>query len=449
MEPFRYHVFVCMQEKPEGVTCCSASGSARVLDALHREVGKQGLSKEVQITACGCMGFCDDGPVVIAYPEGTWYAPVKAEDVQELVTSHFCSGTPLARLERKDVDAMNAAILEHTDRYLAMVRARDTAGLLPDDLNEMARGFMPSRALLTALELDLFSAVDNGASGAQVAEKLKTDVRATEMLLNALVSLKLLEKSDGTFRNTANSARFFAAGSTDNHRPALMHTAHLWHTWSTLTDAVRHGTRVAEDRSDGWVTAFIAAMDRNARERAPHVVRAVGSEGVRRMLDLGGGSGAYSLAFARAIPELHAEVLDLAEVLPLTEQHIRNAGLQNRISTRAGDMLTAALGQNYDVVLLSAICHMFSPEQNRRLFRRACDALAPRGRLVVQDFILEPEKTAPRQAALFSLNMLVGTKAGASYSEPEYAEWLHEAGFTEVHRVRLPGPSGLMIATRS
>ena len=69
MEPFRYHVFVCMQEKPEGVTCCSASGSARVLEALHREVGKQGLSKEVQITACGCMGLCDDGPVVI---EGLW-----------------------------------------------------------------------------------------------------------------------------------------------------------------------------------------------------------------------------------------------------------------------------------------------------------------------------------------------------------------------------------------
>ncbi len=449
MEPFRYHVFVCMQEKPEGVTCCSASGSPRVLEALHREVGKQGLSKDVQITSCGCLGFCDDGPVAIAYPEGTWYAPVKAEDVPELVASHFRDGKPRARLARTDTDAMKAAILEHTERYLAMVKTRDAAGILPDDLNEMVRAFMSSRAVLTGLELDIFTAVGGGASAAEVAAKIKTDARATEMLLNALVSLKLLEKSNGTFRNTPNAARFFAQGSPDNHRPALMHPTHLWQRWSTLTEAVRQGTRVIEDRGEDWVPAFIAAMDRNARERSPHVVKAVGAEGVRRMLDLGGGSGAYSIAFARAIPDLRSEVLDLAEVLPLTQEHIRKVGLQERIGTRAGDMLTAPLGREYDLVLLSAICHMFSPEQNRKLFRRAFDALASQGRLVVQDFILEPEKTAPRQAALFSLNMLVGTKGGASYSEPEYAQWLREAGFADIRRVRLPGPSGLLIATRA
>ncbi len=141
--------------------------------------------------------------------------------------------------------------------------------------------------------------------------------------------------------------------------------------------------------------------------------------------------------------------MDLPDVIPIAKQHIEKAGLSDRVKVRAGDMLTSNLGQNFDVVLISAICHMFSPEENRNLFKRAHAALAPRGRLVVQDFILEPEKTAPRFAALFSLNMLVGTKAGASYSEPEYEEWLREAGFPDVCRVRLPGPTGLMIATRS
>jgi cyclopropane fatty-acyl-phospholipid synthase-like methyltransferase len=88
---------------------------------------------------------------------------------------------------------------------------------------------------------------------------------------------------------------------------------------------------------------------------------------------------------------------------------------------------------------------MFSEEQNRDLFRRARQALAPNGRLVVQDFILNPDKTGPQQAALFSLNMLVNTEAGASYSEVEYTNWMKAAGFPEVSRINLPGPSSLMV----
>jgi predicted O-methyltransferase YrrM len=190
-------------------------------------------------------------------------------------------------------------------------------------------------------------------------------------------------------------------------------------------------------------------MDRNAKERAGAVVKAIGTSGIKRMLDLGGGSGAYSIAFARAIPGLKSEILDLGDVVPLAQENIREAGLADRITTRVGDMLRDPLGENYDLILVSAICHMFSPEENRELFQRAYYALAPRGQVVVQDFILEPSKTAPRAAALFSLNMLVGTRAGSSYSEPEYTSWLRNEGFSDVRRVRLPGPSGLMIGVRA
>jgi (2Fe-2S) ferredoxin/predicted O-methyltransferase YrrM len=449
MEPFRHHVFVCTQEKPEGVTSCSCNGSARVLEALQREVGSQGLDNDVQVTTCGCLGLCDDGPVMITYPEGTWYRKVKSEDVPEIVSRHFRSGKVISRLVWNDSPAMKAAMTEHRERYRGAMKARDQAGTLPDDLNEMIRGFTPSRAVLTALELDVFTAVGKGASGKQVAEKIEADPRATEMLLNALVSLKLLEKHNGTFSNTAGSARFFAEGSPDNARGGLMHTANLWHRWSTLTDAVRAGTSVkARVRDDEERSDFIAAMDRNAKERAGLVLKAVGTSGIHRMLDLGGGSGAYSIAFARAVPDLKSEILDLGDVLPLTQEYIGKAGLSDRITTRSGDMLRDPFGKNFDLILLSAICHMFSPEENRALIKKAYEALAPKGRLVIQDFILEPSKTAPRFAALFSLNMLVGTRAGASYSEPEYTDWLREAGFPDVQHIRLPGPSGLMIAAR-
>ncbi|MGA7513659.1 MAG: methyltransferase [Candidatus Sulfotelmatobacter sp.] len=449
MEPFRHHVFVCTQDKPEGVTSCPGNRSLRVLQALERELITQGLDDEVQVTTCGCLGMCDDGPIMIVYPEGIWYHKVKKEDVPEIVNSHLRSGEVMSRLAWSDSQAMKAEATEHRDRYRAMLKARDEAGTLPDDLNEMIRGFMPSRAVLTALELDVFTAVGAGATVEEVAEKIHGDSRATEALLNAVVSLKLLEKRDETFFPTPVSARFFSADSRDNARPALMHTAHLWHRWSTLTECLRAGTSVGKRGVDeNWVTAFIAAMDRNAKERAAAVVKAVAASGISRMLDLGGGSGAYSIAFARAIPELECEILEQSDVVGLTQEYIRKAGLTDRITTRTGDMLRGPLGKNYDLILVSAICHMFSADENRRLFHQIREALAPHGRVVVSDFILEPSKTAPRAGALFSLNMLVGTQAGSSYSEPEYTQWLQSAGFSDVCRLRLPGPTGLMIGIR-
>jgi ubiquinone/menaquinone biosynthesis C-methylase UbiE len=308
---------------------------------------------------------------------------------------------------------------------------------------------MSSRAILTAIELDVFTAVGSGASAAEVAGKTKTDTRAIEMLLNALVALKLLQKSGDAFHNTPMSLRFFTAGSVDNARPGQMHTVNMWKRWSTLTEAVRAGTRVAErGTSEEWTASFIAAMDHNARGRAEGVVKAVGVNGARHMLDLGGGSGAFSIAFAKAAPQLRGEILDLPDVLPITLEHLRRAGVADRISVRAGDMLQADLSNNVDLALLSAICHMFSVEENRQLLKRIYQALAQSGRVVVQDFILEADKTSPKFGALFSLNMLVGTKAGASYSEPEYTEWMRAAGFREIKRVRMPGPSGLMIGTK-
>jgi SAM-dependent methyltransferase len=332
------------------------------------------------------------------------------------------------------------------------MRARESSGALPDELDERIRGFRQSRVILTALELDLFTAVGDGGTAAEIAARIHTDPRATEMLLHALASLQLTAKRDGVFRNAPVAARFFAAGSPDNARPSLLHTAGLWKTWSTLTESVRVGTSVIHqetaERSSEWTQAFIAAMHRNAAQRAAPLVAAVGAQGVRRMLDVGGGSGAYSIAFAAANPELHADILDLATVVPLAQSHIEEASVASRVHTRVGDLRTDHLGEGYDLVLLSAVCHMLDDQENARLIARCHDALAPGGRLVIQEFILDPDKCAPQSAALFSLNMLVGTRAGASYSEAEYAAWMGAAGFPAIRRVRMPGPAGLMIGTR-
>jgi predicted O-methyltransferase YrrM len=323
---------------------------------------------------------------------------------------------------------------------------------VPDAIMGRARAFMESRVLLSALELDLFTAVARGATAGEAAAARGTDPPATGRLLNALVTMGLLAKRDEVFSPAPAAARFLVRGAEDDSVDALLHQSSLWRTWSGLTEAVRTGhpppRQEMAGRGDEWTVAFIAAMHKGAAQRAPLLVRAVGVQGVGRLLDVGGGSGAYSIAFAQASPTLSAVILDLPSVLPIAEGHVAAAGLAGRVTTRAGDLRADDLGSGFDLVLLSSICHMLGPAENRDLFRRAAAALAPGGRLVVSDFLLAGDRAAPRQAALFSINMLVGTASGDCYTEAEYAAWMREAGFSEVTRRDLPGPASLVIGRK-
>jgi len=453
MHPFRYHVFACDQRKPEGQPACTAKGSLTILEALRKEVAARGLFDTVQVTSCGSLGLCGTGPNLVVYPEGVFYSGVSVADVPQIVTEHFVAGRPVERLVRKDEAALKQEVGENRGKMLAALKAREAAGTLPDELMETIRAYQPSRVLLTAVELDVFTAIARAAGGkaslTSLASALQTDARATEALLDALVALGVLTKQGGTWSNTPVATRYLVAGAKDDATVALRHNLSLWSTWSQLTEVVRQGHPVRHQdmgvRGDDWTSPFIAAMHKNASLRAPMVVKAVGVEGVQRLLDIGGGSGAYSIAFAQASPSLKADVFDLATVTPIAQKHIEQAGLTARVTTRVGDLRSDALGQGYDLALLSAICHMLGPDENRALLRRAFAALSPGGRLVIQDHVMSEDKTAPRAGALFAINMLVGTEKGGTFSEREYSSWLAEAGFARIARLPLTGPNDLMV----
>jgi (2Fe-2S) ferredoxin/SAM-dependent methyltransferase len=449
MPPFLHHVFVCEQQKPDGLSCCAARGAAAVIEALRREVAAAGLADSVAVTSCGSLGLCESGPNLVVYPAGIFYSGVTPDDVPEIVREHLANGRPLARLVRTDETALRFEITANRRRMLEGLKAREASGAVPDELSRTIRGFQDSRVLLTALELDVFTAVAAGATAEAVASARGLDPRGATLLLNALAALGLLVKRDGVYRNTPRAARYLCAGSPDDARAALRHHVSLWPRWSTLTDAVRAGHAVspgdATTRTDDWTVPFIAAMHRNAVLRAPLVVQAVGP--ARRLLDVGGGSGAYAIAFAQAHPDLDADVLDLPSVLPITRKHLADAGLADRVRTREGDLRRDELGTGYDLVLLSAICHMLSPAENQDLLRRARAALAPAGRIVIQDFVVDEDGTAPLHAALFALNMLVGTPGGQTYSASQYQAWLRTAGCSEARLLELPGPTDLVVGT--
>jgi NADP-reducing hydrogenase subunit HndC len=124
MEPFRYHVYACQQEKPGGAPCCSARGAAAVLDTLRKELAAQGLMDTVQVTTCGSLGLCERGPNLVVYPEGTWYAGVQVADVPELVREHFQNGRPLERLVQEDAVALKAEIGENRRKAMAALAAQ-------------------------------------------------------------------------------------------------------------------------------------------------------------------------------------------------------------------------------------------------------------------------------------------------------------------------------------
>ena len=138
----------------------------------------------------------------------------------------------------------------------------------------------------------------------------------------------------------------------------------------------------------------------------------------------------------------------MPRVEPIANRHIQEAGVADRVHVRAGDLRSDRLGEGYDLVFVSAICHMLDQAENLDLLRRCREALTAGGRIVIQDFILEPDKTAPRFAALFALNMLVGTPGGSAYSEPEYAAWLAEAGLRISAACACRARPGLMIGSR-
>lgn len=325
----------------------------------------------------------------------------------------------------------------------------------PERIQETARAFQPSRILLTAVELGIFGLLGDGRprKSSAVATTMETDLRATDRLMNALAALGFLIKDGDQFHNSPDVEEFLVPGKPNYIGGGLMHTVHLWDTWSTLTDAVKKGHSVitrSEEGREEWVKPFIAAMNTNASRLAGAIVRLLDLSGVSRVLDVGGGSGAYSIEFCRARPEIEATVFDLPDVVPLTREYIAQAGMSNRVGTIKGDYTVDELGHNYDLVFLSQIIHSNSVKENTELFRRCYEALNSGGRIVIQDFIVDDSRTSPAHAAIFALNMLVGTDSGDTYTEAEAIDWFRQAGFTFSKRLD-PASTGttLLIGIKS
>jgi predicted O-methyltransferase YrrM len=323
----------------------------------------------------------------------------------------------------------------------------------PTDLLDLAHSFEPSRAFLTGLELGFFTILGSRAlPAAEVALSSRTHPAATERLLNALAGIGLLSKRGDRFANTALSSRYLVEGSPD-HLAGLLHSANGWGSWSSLTYAIETGHPLGSTFVDAKdkrraTEAYMAAMASQAARFAPKVVPHLGLEKRRRLLDVGGGPGIFSIAFARANPKLEITVLDRAEIAPICRRNVRKAALSRRVKFQVGNYLSGPLGEDYDLAYFSQVIHGNSAEENHDIMARASAALAPGGAIAVLDYLMDSSKITPATGALFSLSMLLTSDDGSTYAVDEVSGWLERAGLRVRRPVPISGGQSLLVGVR-
>jgi predicted O-methyltransferase YrrM len=282
-----------------------------------------------------------------------------------------------------------------------------------EDIRELANSFRESRVLLTAVELKIFTLLDKHMlTSDEVSQKINSNPRAIDRLMNTLCGMNLLKKVHGKFYNSDLSAKYLVESKPD-FMGNLYHVNNLWRYWSNLTASVIKGSSVTIDENepdeDDWAEAFIGAMHYRGVNQGKILAMMIDFTNVKTMLDVGGGSAAFAMEIVKKNPEIHAVVLDLPYVIPLTKRYVSESGLTEKFNFIEGNYLTTVFTGSYDLILLSAIVHINNYEQNKMLIKKCTDALNKNGMIIINDFIMNEDRTEPYHGALFSLNMLVGT----------------------------------------
>ena len=311
----------------------------------------------------------------------------------------------------------------------------------PEAVLSLAQSFMESRILLSSTELNLFTILNPAPLSAQeVASRIGADPRALTVLLDALSAMGLLVKQSGTYQCVNAASTFLSEDAPNSVLPMILHTVHLWQRWSCLTDVIR-GTPVSKDaakssRSPEDLRAFIGAMDVIATPRAHEIVAAVNPGSSKTLLDVGGASGTYTIAFLKAVPEMKATLFDKPEVVEMARERLSKAGMLNRVNLVSGDFYQDEFPHGHDLAFVSAIIHQNSLEQNLDLFNKVFRSLNRKGRIIIRDHVMEPDRIHPKDGAIFAVNMLIGTLDGTTYTYEEIKTGLSQAGFTGIHLLK-------------
>ncbi|MFD9061167.1 methyltransferase [Kitasatospora purpeofusca] len=339
----------------------------------------------------------------------------------------------------------------------------EKGALTPVPLMQLASGFWSFKVFAAAVELGLFTRLRDGGSLtlSEAARELGIHERGADMFLASCASVGLLDKEQDRYRNTPLAEEFLVEGRRHYFGGFVRYCDQReYPAWHRLVEAMRTNRPLTWDPAtqDSVFSAadpvmmefFWEAMHSISSFTASALAQVHDFRQHLRLLDVGGGSGAYPIELCRRHTQLSATLFDLPHVASAARARIEEAGLDEVIETAAGDFRTDPLPGGHDVVLLSLVLHDWDEETGRGLLRKCWDALEPGGTIVICELLLNPERTGPPSAALMGMNMVVELEGGRNYSETEYLSWLTDTGFTGAHVVRLDaaGANGAVIATK-
>ena len=336
-----------------------------------------------------------------------------------------------------------------------------THALSPLPLMQLSTAFWGFKALAAANELDLFTrfAGKSGTTVQELAEALSIDLRPAEMLLTGCAALGLLQKQDRRYCNTPLAETFLVRGKPYYFGGFVaMLDKRLYPGWDKLIEALRTNRPTTwnpdqqkslfEGEDPAMLATFWEAMHSLSTFTARVLGETIDFAPFRRLLDVGGGSGAYDIELCRRYPHLRATVYDLPFVTEIAAAKAAAAGLADRVATVSGDFFSdPAFPTDHDVILLSMIMHDWNEDQDRDILRKCFQALPRGGAVIITELLVNDEKTGPIPAALMSLNMLIETEGGRNYTPAEYSAWLGEIGFRDIRVVwfNAAGANGAVI----
>ena len=323
----------------------------------------------------------------------------------------------------------------------------------------MSRQFWNSAVLRAGVRLGIFTLLDDAPlASEEVAMRLGANARFVEAFLEANAALGLLDKvGDGSYKTSSMSSAFLVPGKPEYVGDLALHITNYWHTWGSLDRLIVEGRTELPfdngftDASTYWSDYMKGQHNRALSGQADNLVKSVDLSGSRKLLDLGGGAGSYSIALCKHNPELKARIIDRKEPLEIAARLIAESGLEDSIELVEGDFGEIDLGNDSDVVLISGVALIVSEEECRALLRRAHEALAPGGVLVLQDF-MRVDYSSGRSFldTMMDIYVLIGFDPGAGDRHgDEYAAWLSEAGFVCVRQIALPTQLAIITAERA
>jgi ubiquinone/menaquinone biosynthesis C-methylase UbiE len=338
------------------------------------------------------------------------------------------------------------------------MKKRRTKQVTPERLQQFGFAYAPSLIISAAVNNKVFDTLQDGARTVeQVKKQTGGSARGLRSIMDALVGMELLKKDrQSRYSPTPESRAFLIseqpgtlAGFFGSILPVMISR------WLQLSDIVRNGRpAVAVNReSEGTeffsqlVETIIPMSYAGAQKLAEHLNVAKAKDGLR-VIDLAAGSGIWGIALAQKSPRMRVTAVDWAGMIPTTKRITEKFGVRDRFDFIEGDLLKVNFGNGYNVATLGHILHSEGEERSQQLLKKVFRTLKAGGTIAIAEWLVNDDRTKPLPSLMFSVQMLVNTEKGDTFSFNEIKKWLDEAGFKKVRKLDAPGPSPLILATK-